>query len=110
RVAEGYVRGGFTAVVQDVVLGGHLQEYAEYVEGLGVRPLYVVVLAPRADAVVAREAARGKSGYGEWGVRELDRVLREETPRVGLWLDTSDLTVDATVDAVLARLAEARVG
>jgi hypothetical protein len=29
------------------------------------------------------------------------RGLREETPRIGLWLDTSDMTVDETVDAIL---------
>jgi hypothetical protein len=31
-------------------------------------------------------------------------------PRVGLWLDTSDLTEDQTVEAVLHQLDQARVG
>ncbi|WP_338697042.1 AAA family ATPase [Streptomyces sp. Q6] len=106
-VAEGYARAGFTAVVQDVVLG---EELRTYVDGIGVRPLYVVVLAPRADVVETREAGRGKTGYGEWGVSGLDRVLRDETPRIGLWLDTSALTVEESVDAVLAGLMRARVG
>ncbi|MFD8573362.1 AAA family ATPase [Streptomyces sp. NPDC059639] len=104
--AEAYARAGFTAVVQDVVLGEWLREY---VDGIGVRPLYVVVLAPRADVVAERETGRDKRGYGEWGVEGLDRVLREETPRIGLWLDTSGLSVAESVDAVLARLDRAAV-
>ena len=29
--------------------------------------------------------------------------MREETPRVGLWLDSSELTAEQTVDEILAR-------
>ncbi|MEU7280847.1 hypothetical protein AB0A69_18960 [Streptomyces sp. NPDC045431] len=43
------------------------------------------------------------------GRERLDRVLREETPRVGLWRDTSELDVEGTVDAVLAGLDRALV-
>ncbi|MGP4045509.1 hypothetical protein [Streptomyces sp. 2A115] len=39
-----------------------------------------------------------------------DRGLREETPRVGLLLDTSELRVAQTVDAVLAGRDSARGG
>ncbi|MGA4862070.1 hypothetical protein ACPB9J_05465 [Streptomyces lavendulocolor] len=53
--------------------------------------------------VAARGAGRGKSGYGGGRTPERpDRGLREETARIGLWLDTSELTVEATVDAILA--------
>ncbi|WP_240519431.1 AAA family ATPase [Amycolatopsis antarctica] len=54
-VAEEYARAGFTAVVQDVILGDHLDGY---VRSIG-RPVYVVVLDPDDDAVAAREAGRG---------------------------------------------------
>ncbi|WP_399478167.1 hypothetical protein [Streptomyces sp. TRM68367] len=39
----------------------------------------------------------------------LDRILREETPRVGLWLDTSEQTPDQTVAAILDGFPAARV-
>ncbi|MFE4593275.1 hypothetical protein [Streptomyces laurentii] len=39
----------------------------------------------------------------------LDRVLRERTPRVGLWLDTSGQSPDQTVTAILEGLPAARV-
>lgn len=105
-VADAYAQSGFTAVVQDVILGEELKRYADLVR---TRPLYVVVLAPRPDAVAAREAARGKTGYGAWTPDSLDAALRTRTPRLGLWLDSSDLTVEETVDALLARLDEAAV-
>ena len=44
------------------------------------------------------------------GIAAMDASLRNDTPRLGLWLDTSDLTVEATVDAIVARgLADGRV-
>ncbi|WP_439675553.1 AAA family ATPase [Embleya sp. MST-111070] len=106
-VADMYADAGWTVVVQDVVLGEHL---ATFVDAVATRPLYVVVLAPTPQAVTAREAGRAKSGYGgPWTVDALDAALRRDTPRIGLWLDTSDRTPDWTVDRILADLAEARV-
>ncbi|MEU6738638.1 AAA family ATPase [Streptosporangium sandarakinum] len=99
QVSETYAEAGFTVVAQDVILGGLL---AETVEMIRIRPLRVVVLAPRPEAVAAREAGRGKDAYGLWAIEQLDRVLRAETPRIGLWLDTSDQTPAETVDAILA--------
>ncbi|MFH9067860.1 AAA family ATPase [Streptomyces alboflavus] len=104
--ADSYAAAGFTAVVQDVILGEELKRYVEQVR---TRPLHVVVLAPRPAAVAEREATRGKTGYGEWTVEALDEGMRATTPRIGLWLDSSELTVDQTVDAILARLREAVV-
>lgn len=104
--ADAYAAAGFTAVVQDVILGPWLRTYVDL---LRTRPVYVVVLAPRPEAVAAREAGRGKTGYGAWTVQDLDTGLRETTPRLGLWLDSSELSVGETVDAILARLEDARI-
>ncbi|GGT40973.1 hypothetical protein GCM10010207_46410 [Streptomyces atratus] len=105
--ADAYVGEGWTAVVQDVVLG---EELAGYVGLVRTRPLYVVVLASAPRAVAEREVGRGKGGYGAgWTVESLDRALREETPPIGLWLDTTGQTVEQTVDTALAELGRARV-
>jgi predicted kinase len=105
--ADAYAEAGFTAVVQDVVLGEDLRTYTGRVR---TRPLYVVVLAPRPEAVAVREAERPKTGYGgAWTVGLLDEALRTRTPRIGLWLDTSELTVAQTVEAILAERERARV-
>jgi hypothetical protein len=56
--------------------------------------------------VAARESSRSKTGYpSDEAIRAFDRVLREQTPRIGYWLDSSELTVEQTVDAILSRLA-----
>lgn len=104
--ADLYAAAGWTAIVQDVVLGEHLEPY---LAAIGTRPLYLVVLAPSADEVARREAGRAKSGYGSWTVGGLDHVLRHRTPRLGLWVDSSDQSPDETVNAVLGGLAEALV-
>lgn len=104
-VADTYAADGWTAVVQDVVLG---EDLAEYVTLVRTRPLYVVVLAPSAEVVARREQQRPKSGYGDWTVEDLDRTLREDTPALGLWIDTSTQTPEETVQAVLDNLDKAR--
>jgi predicted kinase len=104
--ADGYADAGFTVVLQDIVLGSHL---TEMVAAIRTRPLHVVVLAPRPEVVrkrdEARQAERGKVAYkpGDEGVAGLDARLRRETPRIGLWLDTSDQTVHETVEEILTR-------
>jgi hypothetical protein len=67
------------------------------------RPLLVVVLAPRQDAVIAREQGRSKETPDDWTVAMLDESLRRDTPQFGLWLDTSDQTPEETVEEILRR-------
>lgn len=107
RVADGYADAGFAVVVQDVVLGPHLDAM---IAALRARPLHVVVLAPRPEVAAQRQAAQDKRTPDEWTSAALDRVLRAETPRRGLWLDSSDLDTDATVAAILSRRAESVIG
>jgi predicted kinase len=106
-VADLYAQAGWTVVVQDVVLGEHLDTYLDAVT---TRPLYLVVLAPTPETIAAREADRAKNGYGgPWTVDILDDALRRETPSRGLWLDTSNQTPDQAVDQILINLATARI-
>lgn len=106
-VADDYFRDGFTVIAQDVILGEHLTELVQLIQR---RPLLVVVLAPRVETVAARDAARSKDAYSDWTVRLLDQGLRNDTPRLGLWLDTSDQTPAETVDEIINRAwVEARI-
>ena len=104
--AGGYLDAGFDVVHQDIVLGASL---ADVVRAYAGRPLHVVVLCPSPDVVAAREAGRAKVGYRGIAVSDLDRALREDTPRIGLWVDSSELTPAETADHVLAHLERARV-
>nr|WP_281416201.1 AAA family ATPase [Deinococcus aestuarii] len=98
QTALGYHASGFTPVVQDVILGPVLGDVTALYAAV---PLRLVVLCPSPDVVAAREAGRHKRGYGAFTPGDLDRALREETPRLGLWLDSSVLTVAGTVEAIL---------
>ena len=93
-------------VHQDIVIGPAL---AEVVRAYAGRPLHVVVLCPSAAAVEARESARAKVGYGATSVTDFDRALREDTPHIGLWVDSSAQSPHETADHILANLAAASV-
>ncbi|XMN11300.1 AAA family ATPase [Streptomyces griseobrunneus] len=103
QVADAYADDGWTAVVQDIVLG---EDLPRYVGRIRTRPLHVVVLAPASETVREREEARGKTGYGGWTVEAFDADPRSGTPRIGLWLDTSGQTPEETVAAIPAGLRE----
>jgi chloramphenicol 3-O-phosphotransferase len=105
-VADMYVEGGFTAIVQDIIIGAEL---GSFVASIRTRPLAVVVLTPSAEVVARREALRTKTGYTSFTPVALDADLRSATEPIGLWLDTSDLTVDATVDRILSNVDAALV-
>jgi chloramphenicol 3-O-phosphotransferase len=97
---DAYFEAGFSVVVRDIALGEWLPRFAGLIRS---RPLFVVVLAPRPESVEAREAARPKSGYGAWAIEQLDGILREETPEMGLWIDSSEQTPEQTAEEILGR-------
>jgi chloramphenicol 3-O-phosphotransferase len=106
-VADTYVRSGFTAVVQDIIVGPVL---ADVVEMSRTRPLHLIVLDPDTDAVAEREAHRGKRGYDQhWTPHDLVEALRHSTPRLGLWLDTTHQSPADTVRTILDRLPESMI-
>jgi predicted kinase len=104
-VAGQYLAAGFTVVYQDIILGQDLLDVARLHQHA---PLFVVVLCPSAATVAVREAGRGKTGYYDDSIAAFDQALRNETPKIGLWLDSSNMSVEATVDAILANLEGAR--
>jgi GrpB-like predicted nucleotidyltransferase (UPF0157 family) len=97
--ADIYVEAGFTVALEDVVAGPLLGEYRTSIRS---RPCHVVGLLPSLAAVTAREAARQEQGYGAWSVEQLYELFASGTPRVGVWLDTTDQAPEETVDALLA--------
>jgi len=102
-LADSFFEAGFSVVIDDVVMGARL---GEFLANLRSRPLYFVLLTPRPDKVAERDAGRvEKHVFEKWGY--LDAAMREETIKVGLWLDSSNLTAVETVDEILGRVAEA---
>ncbi|MBA3587505.1 MAG: AAA family ATPase [Chloroflexi bacterium] len=104
--ADLYAEAGFAVAYQDVLMEADL---AAQIERIRSRPLYVVGLLPSQEAVEQRESTRDKKAYDPWTVAELDDALRNRTPRIGLWLDTSAQRPEQTVDELIARAAEALI-
>ena len=100
--ADEYAASGFTVVLQDVIIGRYLQQVVDVIH---TRPLAVAVLCPDRSALAAREAVRAKTAYGDhaFDIEALDRIFRDETPRLGVWVDSSEQTPEATADEVLRR-------
>lgn len=106
--ADAYAAAGFTVVCQDVIAGAELPAMVDRIRH---RPLAVVVLAPSPEVVAARERERAKKGYGDWPVADFDAGFRADTPRIGLWLDSSAQTPEETVAEILGRAwSEGRIG
>jgi hypothetical protein len=109
--ADEYCDAGFTSVVQDNIFGADVVRWLELIRS---RPRQLVVLRPGKDVVAARDAERrartGKVAYrpGEFTIDGLDAALGE-TPRIGLWLDTSDQTPRQTVREIMLRVEEATI-
>ena len=112
QAAHEYCLAGFSTVVQDNIFGEDVQTW---LRDANVQPSHLVVLRPSVSAVKqrdeARQAALGKVAYrpGEMSISQLDELL-VTTPRLGLWLDSSDQTPRETVDEILARRDEALLG
>ncbi len=108
-VANVFLAAGFDVVVEDVIIGPVLRGF------LGLVPVpefHLVFLDPDAAAIERRERERDHAAaYGpdRWSVAGLQAVLREETDRIGLWLDTSGQSAEQTVEAILRDRDASRV-
>ena len=106
-VASVYLAAGFGVVVEDVIIGPMLRKFLALVP---VPEMHLVFLDPDATAVAERDRGRSKTAYGDhWDVGELRNVLRVETDRLGLWLDTTELSAEQTVDRILGNLSASLV-
>ena len=103
NAAKEYYNSGFTVVVQDNYLGDKLKYFTELLKDY---PVYVIVLCPSIEAIEHREKIRGKKGYIGFTVENLYKGFVKDTPRIGLWLDTSDMTPEETVSEIIRRSAE----
>jgi predicted kinase len=105
EAARLYSAAGFTVVYQDTIIGPALAEVVEFYRG---HRLHVIVLSPRLNVVSQREQDRPKTGYTHFTVEALDEVMRS-TPRIGVWIDNSDQSVEQTAHSVQQNMEAARI-
>jgi hypothetical protein len=97
--ADTYFEAGFTVALEDVVLGPFLAEYRAMIRS---SPCHVVVLLPSLETISAREEDREDKGYNDgWMVKRHYDDFVSTTPRIGLWLDTTEQTSEETVAEIL---------
>ena len=112
-LCESFVANGFTAVHAENMYGPTVEEHLRSL----TCEASLVVLRPDAETIEQRERDRGTDAYAPWinpqvtrvdAIRQFDQWLAE-TPPIGLWIDTSNLTVEQTVDHILQHWADAAV-
>jgi GrpB-like predicted nucleotidyltransferase (UPF0157 family) len=103
--ADTYFEAGFSVALEDVVAGSLLGDYRTTIRS---RPCHLIVLLPSREAVAARAAGRDDAGYGAWTIEQLYDGFVSTTPRLGLWLDTTRLTPEETVEEILAQTTSTR--
>ena len=97
---------GFTPIVDDVILQPQMARYREV---LSRWPLRFVVLAPPVEVAIERDSGRVEKHVAE-RFAYLDAELRGQMQGLGLWLDTSGMTPDETVETIIRRADEALLG
>jgi chloramphenicol 3-O-phosphotransferase len=98
---------GFDVAIADNIFGDVLVDFLRMLTGDVV---HLVFLTPSPQVVARREAERAKIGYGPvWSIEALHRIVHESTLRLGWWIDTSELTLDETVDLLIAHPDRSRV-
>ena len=103
--AQLYAEAGFEVALDDVIWPQGAQFYLDALHGLKVRRVF---LSPGLDTALARNAARTKKSYDTANLIPMIHGLYPLMPVAGYeaegWtvLDTAELTVEQTVDALLA--------
>ena len=107
NVADQYYKAGFSVVIQDTYLG---KEVPSFLQAFESKPVYFITLNPNVEAIMEREKKRDKRGYITWEFEPLYKVLINENPKIGLWIDSSDMTPEETLSEIIKRAeSEARI-
>jgi predicted kinase len=107
-LAANFIDFGF-AVLMDTVLADR-SELDFFIALLSPRPVRLIVLDPGIEVCKTRNAARASHEQFEFDEYErLDAEMRREFGDIGWWLDTSDLSAEATAEKMLAELSSGTV-
>ena len=107
-LAHSFSEGGFVPIMDSVVPNQpDLNAFRAHLRGFD---LHLIILAPDPLIAIQRDLERpGKTVSDRWNPVQMEPEFRRELPGIGLWVDSSNLSVDETVDYVLQHKADARV-
>ena len=110
-LAQSYSDAGFVPILDFVVWSkDDLESYERHLPSC---TLNLVVLSPSIEVALRRDAERAEktiaaeTSPAKWS--ELQAHMGRDLSGIGLWVDSSDLSADETVDYILARKADAAV-
>jgi predicted kinase len=105
-VCRVYRSAGFDAVVTDNIFGSAVTDVLTLAfADTTTTELRLVVLDPDPNVLQERERGRAKKGYTESiTVAMLVSAVRDETPRLGLWLDNGGQTVAESAAEIVRRM------
>ena len=103
-LARSFQAGGFTAIVDDIIIGDRLDHLRAELAG---QDFYFVMLTPNLEAIRQREHGRGTALYEQWSW--MNELTRTRAGHGGLWLDSTHQTAEQTADELWRRLPEALV-
>ena len=96
-LATSFAEHGILPIIDDVIADrGVLDDYLRTLPA----PCRLIMLAPSVESALRRDAAREKQVAAPWAY--LAQPMAEALTGIGLWLDTSELDVKATVELILA--------
>jgi len=98
-LAKSFVTAGFVAIIDDIVMGPGLDLVHEQ---LADHDFEFVMLLPEFAPVKQRWVDMGSPYANKWDW--IDEEIRQNTERVGLWLDTTDLDAAETINTIAERL------
>jgi len=98
-LARSFFEAGFTAVIDDIVIGPAIDDLTRHLDGL---PFTFVMLIPDVAHVKQRWIEIGSPFADRWDW--IDDEIRNNTERIGLWLDTTELDPVQIVDRILEHL------
>jgi gluconate kinase len=98
-LAANFWSAGFTVVVEHAV--GRRSWVDLFLSEVGAAPVSLIVLAPTLDVALKRDQGRADKQVAA-RFKHMDAEIRAELAGSGWWLDTSELTVNETVEQVLA--------
>ena len=106
-VADNFAAAEFTPVIDHVI---ETREELTFIAGrLFARPLMLVVLAPSIEVARERNANRPRQEQVDYDFSPLARNMRRELGELGWWLDSGELTAEATADLIVAEAAKRAV-
>ena len=98
-LARNFWEAGFTVIVEHAL--SRREWIDQFVHDIGPAPVSLVVLAPSLEVTLDRDRHRDEKQVAHL-FTHMNAELRDDLSGVGYWLDTAGLTVDQTVDRLLA--------